>query len=59
MKGEFLSIETANKLASYNILEERILNETTSCCDRCIMKECCIEEECEIYRIEKILTGEE
>jgi hypothetical protein len=36
-------------------LEEKILIETTTFCENCPYKEKCIEEECVIFRIEKIL----
>ena len=37
-------------------MEEKILNETTTFCERCPDRECCPEEECILYRIEQIIT---
>ena len=34
---------------------DKILNETTTFCESCPKRECCIEEECVIFRIEKIV----
>ena len=39
-------------------IEDKILNETTTYCESCPYKEKCVEEECVIYRIEKIVTEE-
>ena len=38
--------------------EIEILNEITSVCENCKLHENCREEECALYRIEKIVEGE-
>ncbi len=40
-------------------MQEKILNETTSFCNECLNKECCIKNECIIFRIEQIVLEEE
>lgn len=39
-------------------LEEKILEETMSICQECIMRLQCVEKLCPIYRIEKLVSGE-
>lgn len=36
-------------------MKEKILNETTTFCERCPNRECCLENECILFRIEQIL----
>ncbi|MBQ9072289.1 MAG: hypothetical protein IJY25_03960 [Bacilli bacterium] len=36
-------------------IRDKVLNETTNHCLNCNLREKCIEEECVIYRIEKIV----
>lgn len=40
-------------------MEDKILNETTTFCESCNLKDCCIEEECILYRIEQIVLNKE
>ena len=40
-------------------LKEKILIETTTFCEDCPNREKCLEEECVIFRIEKILEDDE
>lgn len=40
-------------------MEDKILNETTSFCNECPIKEHCIEEECVLFRIEQIVLENE
>ena len=40
-------------------MEEKILNETTTYCETCPKRECCLEEDCILYRIEQILLKHE
>lgn len=37
-------------------MKEEILNEITTFCDECKVKECCGEDECVLYRIEQIVN---
>ena len=37
--------------------ETQIMNETTKYCEHCHFLNRCLEEDCILYRIEKILTG--
>jgi len=36
-------------------IRKKILNETTSTCFNCRLRERCIEEDCVLFRIEKII----
>ena len=36
-------------------MEEEILNEITNFCEECASHECCLEDECILYRIEQIV----
>lgn len=38
-------------------MKEKILNETTSYCGTCSNRECCLEMECILFRIEQILNS--
>lgn len=38
-------------------LKEKILNETTSACNECKIKEKCKENECVLYRIEQLVIN--
>lgn len=35
----------------------RIMKEISECCETCFLREKCIEEECVLFRIEKIVVG--
>ena len=35
--------------------EEKILTEITESCEQCSKRECCLEEDCVLFRIEQIL----
>lgn len=39
-------------------MEQKILNEITNFCNECSSKEQCSEEDCVLYRIEKLITKE-
>lgn len=53
MKGELLKLETAKKLKQC----DKILTEITNYCENCPLREKCIEKECVLFRIEKIVEG--
>lgn len=55
--GDFVSVEiTDNK---YTALENAILNEIHNFCTKeCGNCKCCVEEECVLFRIEKLITKE-
>lgn len=36
-------------------INNNILNETTTFCESCASKDCCPEEDCVLYRIEKLV----
>ena len=36
-------------------ISNNILNETTTFCESCVSKDCCPEEDCVLYRIEKLV----
>ena len=36
-------------------IREKIFNEITSFCENCVSRECCCEEECVLFRIEKLV----
>lgn len=36
-------------------ISNNILNETTTFCESCASKDCCPEEDCVLYRIEKLV----
>lgn len=40
-------------------MEEKILLEITNHCEECPNRECCPEEECVLFRIEKIVEERE
>lgn len=40
-------------------MKEEILNETTDFCNECLRKECCLEEECIVWRIEQIVLTDD
>lgn len=48
-KNDKLSIEERR-------LKRKVLEETTKCCENCKSHECCPEEECAIFNIEKIVN---
>lgn len=35
--------------------EDQILNEITTFCEKCTCKDCCIENDCALFRIEQIV----
>ena len=39
-------------------MKEEILTEITNNCEECIIKDCCVEEDCTLWRIEQIVTSE-
>lgn len=40
-------------------MDEEILTEITDFCETCPLHECCSEDECVLYRIEKLLLNRE
>lgn len=43
-------------MEGYGELEDRILDEIFSVCEKCQNRESCIEMECPLFRIEKLIT---
>jgi hypothetical protein len=39
--------------------EDKIMNEITNFCENCKSHECCHEEECILFRIERIIVDRE
>ena len=56
MKGEILSIDTAEKLEKIKKINNKILEEISNCCEDCKSHECCPEEKCAIFNIEKLIN---
>lgn len=36
-------------------MEEEIMNEIVEECEECLNRECCLEEDCVLFRIEKLV----
>lgn len=54
---EIRALENKNKQLKEIIekISNNILNETTTFCEYCASKDCCPEEDCVLYRIEKLV----